>query len=141
MMMTKRLRREEGQDLVEFALILPLLLIVILGLIEFSILFWSYNTIANAAREGARAGIINGMTAAQVEDVIESSAVGLPRQADPASCPSLPCLGYTVQGLPDGSVISVTVTYSTSLISGPMISIVGGDGTIVLRAAASMNRE
>ena len=52
-------RREAGQELVEFALILPLLLLLFLGIIEFGRAILAYNTIANAAREGARYGIVD----------------------------------------------------------------------------------
>jgi hypothetical protein len=45
--------------LVEFALILPLLLLLFFGIIEVGRLMLSYNTIANAAREGARYGIVD----------------------------------------------------------------------------------
>ena len=45
------LRREAGQELVEFALILPLLLLLFLGIIEFGRAMLAYNTIANAARK------------------------------------------------------------------------------------------
>ena len=42
--------RETGQELVEFALILPLLLLLFFGIIEVGRLMLSYNTIANGAR-------------------------------------------------------------------------------------------
>ena len=54
--------REAGQELVEFALILPLLLLLFLGIIEFGRAILAYNTIANAAREGARYGIVDPVT-------------------------------------------------------------------------------
>jgi Flp pilus assembly protein TadG len=53
--------REAGQELVEFALILPLLLLLCLGIIEVGRLMLSYNTVANAAREGARRGIVDNV--------------------------------------------------------------------------------
>jgi Flp pilus assembly protein TadG len=56
--MTGRLRREGGQDLIEFALILPVLLLLIIGIMQFGVAVFSYNTIANAAREGARYGTV-----------------------------------------------------------------------------------
>ncbi len=43
---------EHGQDLVEFALITPLLMLILLGIIEFSLIVFCYNSISNAAREG-----------------------------------------------------------------------------------------
>ena len=51
----QRLRRSEsGVELIEFALTLPLLLLVVLGIIEFGFVFQQYEVVTNAAREGAR---------------------------------------------------------------------------------------
>ena len=52
-------RRSSGQGLVEFALILPVLLLLILGIIEFGYAFTVYTGMFNAAREGARYGVVN----------------------------------------------------------------------------------
>ncbi len=43
---------ERGQALVEAALTFPLLFLLFIGIIEFSLVIFSYNTISNAAREG-----------------------------------------------------------------------------------------
>lgn len=50
--------RARGQSLVEFALVLMPLLLLILGVIQFGLIFNSYVTMTNAAREGARTGTI-----------------------------------------------------------------------------------
>jgi Flp pilus assembly protein TadG len=47
-------RAQSGAEIVEFALTLPLLLLVVLGIIEFGFLFQQYEVVTNAAREGAR---------------------------------------------------------------------------------------
>jgi hypothetical protein len=47
-------KRQKGQGLVEFALILPVLLMVVLGLIETALLFQAYLAIQHGAREAAR---------------------------------------------------------------------------------------
>lgn len=49
-----RPRSEKGASLVEFALVAPLLLLLLLGMIEFGWLFGQYNEVRHAAREGAR---------------------------------------------------------------------------------------
>jgi len=54
-------RRNDGQGLVEFALVLPFLLLLILGIIEFSYVFAAYTSLFNAAREGARHGVVQPM--------------------------------------------------------------------------------
>lgn len=45
---------DRGAALVEFALVLPLLLVVIAGIVDFGFVFQRYEVITNAAREGAR---------------------------------------------------------------------------------------
>jgi Flp pilus assembly protein TadG len=56
--MTKKLRANGGQAIIEFAFVLPLLCIIVLGIIEFGVLFYDKAVITNASREGARAGIV-----------------------------------------------------------------------------------
>jgi len=56
--MLRRFRRDEGQELVEFALLALPLFLILFGIMEFGVAVWRYNTISNAAREGARAAIV-----------------------------------------------------------------------------------
>ena len=65
-----RRRRQSGQTLVEFALVAPLLLVVIFGTIEFCFLYQSANTVGFAAREGARVGAVLGPTDAAADSKI-----------------------------------------------------------------------
>lgn len=53
---TKLQNKDQGQNFVELALILPLILILFLGMIEIGYALHSYMIVANAAREGARFG-------------------------------------------------------------------------------------
>lgn len=50
-------KRKRGQGLVEFALILPLLLLIMVGIFEFGRIIFLYANLFNAAREGARYGL------------------------------------------------------------------------------------
>ena len=56
-----RRRRDEarGQTLVEFALILPIFLLLVIGIFDFGRAIYAYNTISNAAREAVRLGIVD----------------------------------------------------------------------------------
>jgi len=45
---------EEGQNLVEFALLLPILMYILMGIMQFGLIFAVYLTLNNAVREGAR---------------------------------------------------------------------------------------
>ena len=53
---------ERGAELVEFALVFPMLLLVMLGIMDFGFLFQRYEVVTNAAREGARVAILPGYT-------------------------------------------------------------------------------
>jgi Flp pilus assembly protein TadG len=47
-------RHERGQSLVEFALVLPILMLVVAGIIQFGVLFWAQNTLTQIARDTGR---------------------------------------------------------------------------------------
>ncbi|MEJ5364656.1 MAG: TadE/TadG family type IV pilus assembly protein [Desulfosoma sp.] len=67
------LRRRDGASAVEFAIVLPLLLILVFGIIEFSIALYDKAVITNASREGARAGIlwdINPRTLQSITNIV-----------------------------------------------------------------------
>ena len=51
-------RGEQGQAVIELALTLPLLLLVLLGIFDFGLMLQRYEIVTNAAREGARAGVL-----------------------------------------------------------------------------------
>jgi len=50
--------KAKGQALVEFAIILPLLMIIIVGVIEFGFVFWTQSTYVNAVRDAARTSVV-----------------------------------------------------------------------------------
>lgn len=56
---TRRLlRNQKGTEVLEFAIVSSLLLILVFGIIDFGILLYDKAVITNASREGARAGIV-----------------------------------------------------------------------------------
>jgi len=56
---SKLRNRDEGAQLVEFALLAPLLILLVLGIVEFGWLFSQNNDVRHGAREGARAAAVN----------------------------------------------------------------------------------
>jgi len=58
MTIRKFVKTERGQTLVELALVLPVIILILFGTLEFGRLFHSYIVITNAAREGARLGAV-----------------------------------------------------------------------------------
>ena len=54
-------KRENGQSAVEFALVLPILLLIVCGILDFGWLFYNQLSVENACREGARVGCVNAL--------------------------------------------------------------------------------
>lgn len=60
-------KQEKGQSLVEFALVAMIFLVVLFGIIEFSRALWTYNTIVQATRAGARFAVVEVPTSTDIE--------------------------------------------------------------------------
>lgn len=65
----RRLRSERGAELIEFAAVFPILLLVVGGMVDFGFVFRSWQVVTNAAREGARVGSLPGYQCAPGGDV------------------------------------------------------------------------
>jgi Flp pilus assembly protein TadG len=70
----RRDRHERGQALVEFALVLPVIVVIVLGLLDLGRAVYSYNTLAQSARQAARVAIVNQVTSAVRSQAIASGA-------------------------------------------------------------------
>lgn len=70
---------QKGAAVVEFAVILPLLLLIVFGIVEFGLIFYNQAILTNASREGARRAIVyrtDGAgnriySGAEIEDAVE----------------------------------------------------------------------
>ena len=74
--MTSRLRntpRDRGQAMVEFVMVVPLLLLLLLGIFQFGVLFNNYVEITNASRDAVRKGAVSRTSATGVDDVIAAA--------------------------------------------------------------------
>lgn len=67
-----RLHSERGAELIEFALVLPVLLLVLGGMFDFGIAINQYTILNNAAREGARVAAMPGWEEGDVQERVES---------------------------------------------------------------------
>ena len=73
------MKSEKGAAAVEFGIVLPFLVLLIVGIMEFSILFYNQAVITNASREGARAGIVwsePNLSDAEIEAVVNNYCAG-----------------------------------------------------------------
>src|ERR671938_839887 len=87
----KRLHDERGQTMVEFAIVLPVLCLLLFGAIQFGILFNNYVTLTDAVRAGARKAAVSrqitGTTPRQAcIDQIRASAADLDQTKLQADC-------------------------------------------------------
>ena len=75
-----RFRNEDGQAITEFALVLPILMAILLGIIQFGIIFNNYITLTDATRAGARKAAVSRFlndNGAAAKQAVEDSAQGL----------------------------------------------------------------
>jgi Flp pilus assembly protein TadG len=132
----RRLRSERGAELIEMALVLPLLLLVIVGIIDFGFLFARYEVLTNAAREGARIAVLPGYAAADVNSRVCAylTTGGVPTTGCNAPPPTNPVITVSnttivVPGT-DIDAKSVTVVYTHNfMFIGPIIGMMGGTWT------------
>jgi Flp pilus assembly protein TadG len=107
--------RSRGQALVEFGLVFPLFVLLVAGMIDFGIGLYSYMTIINAARDGAR------LAATACEGTACSGAVGARVTASAGGL--APTVTVTCSpGLLDcsdakkGDIVTVTASYTYKMI-------------------------
>jgi Flp pilus assembly protein TadG len=140
-----RTQSERGAELIEFALVFPLLLLVVLGMVDFGFLFQRMEVVTNAAREGARIAVLPGYAASDVTARVQSylTAGGVPTTAtNPVvtidSAFSIPMPAPTAAM--SGKRVTVTYTYQY-LFLGPFAGWFGGSFTTVPIAGVAVMRD
>ena len=111
-----RVTRRSGAAAVEFALIAPLLIVLVFGMIEFGRMFMAEQVLTNAAREGARKAILPGATDDQAQTTIDdylnsANITGFSRSISPSTT-----------NADGGTAITVTVSVPYSSVSWLPIS-------------------
>lgn len=144
--MRRSFASQEGASLVEFAIVLPLLLLLLFGAIEFGLVLYNQQVITNASREGARAGIVAQVprvTAGQINTVVQNYCAG--HLVTFAGGGNL-AVGSTANPTAlFGQDLNVTVSYNYNFLVLPNIigAFFGGGlgNTLVLNAATVMRYE
>lgn len=126
------LKNEKGQSMVEFALILPVLLLIVIGIIEFGFMFSDYLSLTNASRETVRFVSLGGSNTQAIERAKEVAVNLDPLKMnisfDPVS-----------EARERGDTVKVKITYEYEFIT-PFIGTILGD-SITLEADAVMRVE
>ncbi|MCL5291695.1 MAG: pilus assembly protein [Actinobacteria bacterium] len=100
-----RIRDEQGASSVEFAIIVPVLILILFGIFEFGLAYRDYLAITHAAREGARLAAVGEFREADVRE-----------RAYPVSPSSISIAYLSPDGLPrHGYPVQVEVTYDRPL--------------------------
>lgn len=112
MRIVRRSRSDEaGQTAVEFALILPILAVLLIGIVEFGVVFHDYVTVTDASRVGARKAAVSrlaGDLGASAEAAAENAAESLNGNGLAVDCTSS-------NWSTPGSDVSCTVSYPYSI--------------------------
>jgi Flp pilus assembly protein TadG len=124
-------RGERGAAAVEFALVVPLLLVLVLGIAEFGRAYTISTTLSNAARVGARTMALENSTGA-ARTAAQGAATGVALSTGqitvtPSSCPT-PSTGST-------TLVTVTITYPMTFVTGLFGKSVTLHGTGVMRCS------
>jgi len=147
----KRLKSIRGQSLVEFALVLPILVILIFGIIDFGMGLRSYISLTNATREGARfaaVGNVPGSYPGDCTGTVNKTVVGRVCTAieglDLAEV-DIVSVEYPNGQAPGNSVIvSAQYTYNYITPLGDLVGFFGGGSlgeSIVLSTSTDMRLE
>jgi Flp pilus assembly protein TadG len=83
--MLRTTRDQRGAAAVEFALLLPLLVMLVFGIVEFSVLYNRQQGLHAAAREGAREAALPTSTQGDIEDRVREALEGVLSDADAAA--------------------------------------------------------
>jgi Flp pilus assembly protein TadG len=117
-------RSRRGQAIVEFALVVPIFILIVVGLFDVGRAVYAYNTAANAAREGARVAIVNQDAVAIRAKTVEA---GVALRLTDADITLTPCTAWMCT-----YSVTVEVPYE------PVMPLIGDIFNPTIRSTASM---
>ncbi len=136
-----RCSSRRGQALMEFALVLPLFILLVMIIVDFGRAIWTYNAISNMAREGARYGIISTNDEPSIYNRAKALA---PDNSFQNTCngsvPNRICVTLPSPRTPPGQVV-VDIHYRFVPITPLIANLIGGNGYIDMAATSKMTVE
>jgi Flp pilus assembly protein TadG len=127
-------KAQRGDGLVEFALVVPVIVIAFMAIFDMGRAFFVFNVIANMAREGARYGTIAPCDSDEIRARANASAAGL----DPAL---LTITSNAVPGCPGADTIQVQVDYQFYPVTPFVVQLLGGASFVTLSSTSTMTVE
>lgn len=123
---------EKGQALLEFALVLPLLVLLLFGIAEFGRMLGVYLSLQHAAREGARLAVTGASDYAVTERIIEAGVL-----LDPSRTQIT--IGPPQTNRFRGDTVRISITYTFPVETPVIGQVVGGE--VPLAASLAMRME
>jgi Flp pilus assembly protein TadG len=144
----RRLRRSQsGQDVIEMALVTPLLLLLVMGIIDFGFMFMRFVVLTNAAVEGARVATLPGYSFGTPTADAESRARTYATSSGvPVNTVTPLCIATTLPGAGGGTWPGVTCTvqhvYTLQYVR-PIVTLIGGAmaANVTLTGRSTMRRQ
>ncbi len=102
-----RSKKQEGAGLVEFAIVAPLFVVLLFGLVEFGLSVYDKEMLTNASREGARFGVVYCTPRKTIDDIKAKVREYLTK----AGFSGTATINVTGAGGASGSSLTVSVTY------------------------------
>ena len=130
---TSRRRSSSGEALVEMALVMPILIVLSMGMLDFGRAFHAKSVLDQAAREGARAAVVTnpldaGAAQGRVQQVLVAAGI---TGAPPA----------TVSGVDANHMVTVTVTYNFQFVTPGVFTLIGANyGNQIVMTGRSVMR-
>ena len=119
--MTRRRRRASGQTLVEFALVIPIIVLLLASFVEIGRAVYAFNTIANAARQGVRVAVVNQLP--DVTDCDESRPIEDPYEPHWSIIGCALLAGKTLGLTPANVSVAYVTPPSTTLSCSPTLHV------------------
>lgn len=154
-------RSTRGQSVVEFALLIPAIMVFVVSVIDFGKLFYTYQIITNAAREGARYAaladakitdaVVQQAIRKSLEPIADAGAISFVGRPPAGTCPPLTLTpgGFVLvygcgwNGTPasdPSAVVEIHMEYKTVLL-GRFLALTTGQQTFPLKTRMVMRNE
>ena len=126
-----RLRGDRGASAVEFALIMPLFVMLVFGIVAFGIIFAQKLALGNSARQAARYAVVQERTCHEITNEVRSAAAGTINMntaniqvsvmrvngaTETSACSSPTATNRPCEGAPEGTSIKVSTTYASEVM-------------------------
>ena len=124
----RRDKKEDGQSTVEFAMILPVFLLILCGIIDFGWLFYNQLSLNNACREGARYAVVNTSDGSDMQAIITHIENSSKNVFDKDGVDIN--IAYSIPGDPTAGDVTVTLQAEINFFTPVLSSVLGKTKTL-----------